>query len=93
YGILPVSQDENALAVDRVRYVGDPVAAVAADDAEIAERALSLIEVDYEPLAEVVDLGQGLSEDRPLIHGEGSGRNVHRSVALEFGDVDEGFGV
>ena len=93
YGILPVSQDENALAVDRVRYVGEPVAAVAADDAEIAERALSLIKVDYEPLEEVVDLEQGLSEDRPLIHGEGTGRNVHRSVALEFGDVDEGFGV
>ena len=93
YGILPVSQDENALAVDRVRYVGEPVAAVAADDAEIAERALSLIKVDYEPLEEVVDLEQGLSEDRPLIHGEGTGRNVHRSVALEFGDADEGFGV
>ena len=93
YGILPVSQDENALAVDRVRYVGEPVAAVAADDAEIAERALSLIKVDYEPLEEVVDLEQGLSEDCPLIHGEGTGRNVHRSVALEFGDVDEGFGV
>ena len=93
YGILPVSQDENALAVDRARYVGEPVAAVAADNAEIAERALSLIKVDYQPLEEVVDLEQGLSEDRPLIHGEGTGRNVHRSATLEFGDVDEGFGV
>jgi 4-hydroxybenzoyl-CoA reductase alpha subunit len=91
YGILPISQDENALAVGRVRYVGEPVAAVAAVDAETAERALALIDVSYEPLDEVVTLEQALANDRPLIHGDGHGQNVHRTAALEFGDVGEGF--
>ncbi len=91
YGILPVSQDEHALALHRVRHVGEPVAAVAAIDAETAERALALIHVKYEPLTEVVTLDQALDPDRPLIHGEGDGQNVHRTAALEFGDVAEGF--
>jgi 4-hydroxybenzoyl-CoA reductase alpha subunit len=93
FGILPVSQDENVLAIDRVRHVGQPVAAVAAIDAETAEKALGLIDVTYEPLDEVVTLDQALADDRPLIHGEGPGQNVHRSAALEFGDVDEGMAV
>ncbi len=93
YGILPVSQDEHALAIDKVRYVGEPVAAVAATDAATAERALDLIEVSYAPLDEVVTLEQALSEDHDLLHGEGSGANVHRAVALEFGDVDDGMAV
>lgn len=91
YGILPVSQDENALAVERVRYVGEPVAAVAATDPEIADRALELIEVEYEPLAEVTTIEEALDPSRPLIHAEGEGTNIHRETALEFGDVDEGF--
>src|SRR5213083_885438 len=50
YGILPVSQDEHALAIDRVRFVGDPVAAVVACDEATAFEALDLIAVEYEPL-------------------------------------------
>src|SRR5262249_59705020 len=50
YGILPVSQDEHALAIDRVRFVGDPVAAVIARDELTAFDALDLIDVEYEPL-------------------------------------------
>src|SRR5438045_5760969 len=50
YGILPVSQDEQALCVDRVRHVGDPVAAVLAREELPAFEALHLIEVDYEIL-------------------------------------------
>lgn len=91
YGILPVSQDEHALALHRVRHVGEPVAAVAAVDAETAEEALALIDVQYEPLDEIVTLDHALADDQPLIHGEGTGRNVHRTAALEFGDVAEGF--
>ncbi len=90
YGILPVSQDENALALHRVRHIGDPVAAVAAIDAETAEKALDLIDVLYQPLEPVVTIEEALGEDRPLIHGEGTGKNVHRVAALEFGDVDAG---
>src|SRR5438477_3285489 len=50
YGILPIGHDEHALAVDKARYVGDNVACVAAETEAIAEQALELIEVDYEPL-------------------------------------------
>src|SRR5450755_3647519 len=50
YGILPVGHDEHALALDKVRYVGDNVACVAAIDEAIAEQALELIDVEYELL-------------------------------------------
>ena len=90
YGILPVSQDEHALAVDKVRYVGEPVAAVAAVDADSVEQALALIEVEYEPLDAVTTLDEALGPGT-RIHGEGEGDNVHRRAALEFGDVESGF--
>src|SRR2546421_5000938 len=50
YGILPVSQDEHPLCTDKVRFIGDPVAAVAAVDDDTAFDAMHLIEVEYEPL-------------------------------------------
>ncbi len=90
YGILPVSQDEHALALERVRYVGEPVAAVAAVDAETAARALKLIEVEYEIIEETVSIAEAAT-DRVLIHGDGVGKNMHRTAALEFGDVSQGF--
>ncbi|NHZ70651.1 MAG: molybdopterin-dependent oxidoreductase [Proteobacteria bacterium] len=89
YGILPISQDEYALALDTVRYVGEPVAAIAATSAKVAERAMALIEVEYEPIQSTLGLAAALEEELPLLHGDGIGLNVHRSVALEFGDVDE----
>ncbi len=93
FGIFPVSQDETALAVDRVRQVGEAVAAVAAVDPRTAEEAIGLIRVEYEPLQETTTIEQGLAGDRELIHGEGVGSNVNRQAALEFGDVAEGFAV
>lgn len=69
YGIIPWTRDENALAVDRVRYVGDAVAAVAAVDEDTALRALELIRVDYEPLPAFLDPEDALEPgDRPTIH-------------------------
>jgi len=92
YGILPVSQDEHALCVDKVRFVGDPVAAVAAVDEETAERALELIQVEYAPLPAIMSLEDALRRDDVRIHDYGDGpANVHKMVALEFGDVEEGF--
>ncbi len=91
FGILPVSQDEHALAVDKVRYVGEPVAAVAADDAATADLALTLIDVEYEELPPITSIDEALDPEGVLIHGEGTGRNIHRSAALEFGDVAGGF--
>jgi CO/xanthine dehydrogenase Mo-binding subunit len=90
YGILPVSQDEHALALEKVRYMGEPVAAVAAIDEETAERALDLIEIEYEDLPAAMSISEALRPDTPLIHGEGEGPNVDRVAALEFGDVDAG---
>jgi 4-hydroxybenzoyl-CoA reductase subunit alpha len=91
YGILPVSQDEHALCIDKVRFIGDPVAAVAAIDEDVAFDAMNLIEVEYERLQTITSIEEGLMIDEPRIHEYGDGGNVHKKVNLEFGDVDEGF--
>jgi len=91
YGILPVSQDEHALCIDKVRFIGDPVAAVAAIDEDVAFDAMNLIEVEYEPLQTISSIEEGVMIDEPRIHDYGDGGNVHKKVSLEFGDMDEGF--
>jgi|DewCreStandDraft_5_1066085.scaffolds.fasta_scaffold00159_54 4-hydroxybenzoyl-CoA reductase alpha subunit len=91
FGILPVSQDEEALCVEKVRFVGDPVAAVAAVDEWTAEEALRLIEVEYEPLPALLTMEQALAESSVRIHEYGDGPNIHKLVSLEFGEVAEGF--
>ena len=92
YGILPSSPDEDVLAIDRVRYVGDPVAAVVADDELTAEEALELIDVEYEALPPVMTIDAALRDDLPKLH-ENPRRtnNIHKEVHLEFGDMDAGF--
>src|SRR5229473_2478478 len=90
-GILPVSQDEHALCIDKVRFIGDPVAAVAAIDEDVAFDAMNLIEVSYEPLNTISSIEEAVMIDEPRIHEYGDGGNVHKKVSLEFGDVDEGF--
>jgi len=91
FGILPVSQDEEALCVDKVRMVGDAVAAVAAVDEETAERAARLIEVEYEPLKPLMSIEESLANPDVRIHEYGDGPNVHKAVSLQFGDVDAAF--
>jgi 4-hydroxybenzoyl-CoA reductase alpha subunit len=91
FGILPVSQDEEALCNDKVRMVGDPVAAVAAVDEETAERACRLIDVDYEPLPALMSIFDSLAHPEVRIHDYGDGPNVHKNVALQFGDLDRAF--
>ena len=91
YGILPVSQDEHALCIDKVRFIGDPVAAVAAVDEDVAFDAMNLIEVDYEPLQTISSIEEGVGIDEPRIHEYGDGGNIHKKVSLEFGETDEGF--
>jgi len=88
YGILPVSQDEHALAVDRVRFVGDPVAAVIARDELTAFEALDLIDVEYEPLRTFATPDDSLAFAEPRIHDYGDAGNIHKLVSLQFGDVD-----
>jgi 4-hydroxybenzoyl-CoA reductase alpha subunit len=91
FGILPVSQDEEALCNDKVRMVGDAVAAVAAVDEATAERACRLIDVDYEPLPALMSIFDSLAHPEVRIHDYGDGPNVHKNVALQFGDVEGAF--
>jgi 4-hydroxybenzoyl-CoA reductase subunit alpha len=101
YGILPVSQDEHALATDRVRFVGDPVAAVVARDELTAFEALDLIDVEYERLRTFNTPEESLGLDSragtaevdaaPRIHDYGDRGNIHKIVSLGFGDVDKAF--
>jgi 4-hydroxybenzoyl-CoA reductase alpha subunit len=91
FGILPVSQDEHALAPDVARFVGDPVAAVAAVSEEVATAALDLIDVQYEELTPITSPQQALTTPEPRIHDYGVEGNLHKTVDLEFGDVERGF--
>jgi len=91
FGILPVSQDEHALCPDIVRFVGDPVAAVAAIDEETALAACGLIEVTYEPLPVVASVDDAAAIPSPQLHGYADEGNWHKLVHLQFGELDEGF--
>ena len=89
FGIMPVSQDEFPLAPERVRYVGDPVAAVVAKDEQTAVEALDLIEVKYRPLPTIASPEEALAHPETRIHDYGEQGNIHRNQAYEFGDVEE----
>lgn len=92
FGVLPISKDETALAVKKVRYVGDAVAAVAADNEEIALEAIRLIEVRYGKLDPVLTIDDGLAKaDEPIHEKTVDGTNIHKAVDQEFGDVDAAF--
>src|SRR6267142_5255348 len=73
YGILPVSQDEHALGIDKVRFIGDPVAAVAAIDEDTAFDAMNLIEVEYEALNTISSIEEAIMIEEPRIHEYGDG--------------------
>ena len=77
------------LAGDKVRYTGDPVAVVVAENRYIAEDALEVIAVDYEPLPAVADVREGLKDD-VVLHDE-AGTNLTGSTTLNVGDVDQAF--
>lgn len=91
FGILPSSQDEYALAIDKVRYVGDPVAAVAALDPELLEEALKLIQVEYEVLPALMSIDEALAHPEVKINDEARIGNIHKAVSYEFGDMEAGF--
>jgi 4-hydroxybenzoyl-CoA reductase subunit alpha len=90
-GIMPSTQDETALAVDKVRYVGEPVAAVAALDEDTAFEALALIDVTYEDLEPIFTIEEALEREDVKIHEDARRANVFKEVHLSFGDVDAGF--
>ncbi len=90
YGIVPRAKDEYALARNKVRFIGDDVAAVCAIDPEIAEEAIELIEVDYEELPSVFDPLESIQEGAPEIH-TGIKHNTSFGIQKEFGDVEGAF--
>jgi 4-hydroxybenzoyl-CoA reductase alpha subunit len=89
FGILPVSQDEHALAPDRVRFVGDPVAAIAALDEDTAAEACALIDVKYEELPAIASIDDAFAMPDPQLHDYADDGNVHKVISLDFGGVDE----
>src|SRR6202521_5545331 len=91
YGAMPVSEDEHALAIDKVRMVGDPVAAVAAVDEDVATEALALIDVEYDLLPTISSIESALERPGPRVHDHGEVGNIHRRQVSEFGDVYTGF--
>ena len=95
YGILPSTQDETVFAIEKVRYVGEPVAGIVAEDERTAQRAAALIEVRYETLPSVMSIDDALrdlTENEEKIHPESrKSNNVHKDVHLTFGDIEAGF--
>ena len=83
--------DWPVLCADKVRYLGDAVAIVAADDADTAARALELIEVDYEPLPVVGDPQFAHSPEAPLVHEEWETGNLLKHIKVRAGDIAQGF--
>jgi 4-hydroxybenzoyl-CoA reductase alpha subunit len=95
YGVIPWTPDEHALALDKVRFIGDEVAAVAAVDEDTANLALKKIRVDYEPLRAFLEPEDALATKEPQIHEQSAEArakehrgNVSKHVRLEFGDVE-----
>jgi len=82
--------DQEVLATTKVRFIGDPVAAVAAVSEEIAEKALDLINVEYELLPPVFEPMEAIKDDAPLVHDD-CNNNINNTRHIEWGDVDEGF--
>ncbi|MEZ5820823.1 MAG: molybdopterin cofactor-binding domain-containing protein, partial [Xanthobacteraceae bacterium] len=90
YGVLPIAMNEYPLARGRVRYRGEPVAAVAAIDAATAERALDLIELKIRELPSYYTSEAARAPDAFLLHDNKPG-NIEREVHHQFGDVEAGF--
>ena len=91
FGILPVSQDEHALCQDKVRFVGDPVVAVAALTEDQAHEAALAVEVEYESLETIATIDEAISTAEPRIHDYGDEGNLHKKISMEFGDTEVGF--
>jgi 4-hydroxybenzoyl-CoA reductase subunit alpha len=90
YGVLPVAMNEYPLARERVRYRGEPIAAVAAIDEQTAARALELIELEVRDLPAYYTSQEARAEGAVLLHANKPG-NIEREVHHQFGDVAQGF--
>ena len=88
FGIIPWTQDEQALCEHKVRYVGDAIAAVAADSERLCEDALRAIRVEYEVLPAVHDIDTALAHPEWQVNEKAVEGNISKQVRLEFGAVD-----
>ena len=91
FGILPVSQDEHALCVDKVRFVGDPVVAIAALTEDQAYEASLQVQIEYEAEPTISSVDEALKIPEPRIHEYGDEGNLHKKLSMEFGDTESGF--
>ena len=89
YGIMPQTPTESALSIDKVRFVGEGVAAVAAVDEDTASEALELINVEYEPLPAYLTPEEALEDGAVPIHEDKQGNNIIYEGKQSFGDVDQ----
>ncbi|RPI19283.1 MAG: aldehyde oxidase [Ignavibacteriae bacterium] len=93
FGVLPISENETAMAVEKTRYIGEIVAAVAAVTEEIASKACGLIEVEYlelKPFFEIEDSLKDTGENEKIHHQTKLNNNIHKTAELRFGDQEEG---
>ncbi|MCX6311193.1 MAG: molybdopterin-dependent oxidoreductase [Bacteroidetes bacterium] len=93
FGVLPLSQDETAMAIEKTRYAGEIVAAVAADSEEIAAHACKHIKVVYEPLKAFLTIDDSLNDigTAEKIHDTTKfNNNIHKKAELRFGDQQQG---
>jgi 4-hydroxybenzoyl-CoA reductase alpha subunit len=88
--LIPDLQDETVLATDKVRFIGDEVAAVAAIDLDTALEALELIEVEYEELPAIFDVEAAMAEGAPVVHVEHED-NISLYRKIDYGDVEQAF--
>jgi 4-hydroxybenzoyl-CoA reductase alpha subunit len=88
YGVIPWTQDEYPLALDKALFVGDPVACVAAVDEATAVRAAGLVRVEWEVLPSVLEPEAALAPGAPKLHEGNKHGNITKSAQLSFGDVD-----
>lgn len=90
YGIMPSTQDEQVLATDKVVYLGEPVAAIAAETRQTALDAAAAVVATYEVLKPVLNPGPG-KRNRESVHPQMPAGNLFKAVDLEFGDLQSGF--
>lgn len=90
YGVIPIAQNEWPLARGKVRYRGEPLFAVAADDEAAAQAAIAAVVFDIEPLPAHFSAAEARADGAVLLHDNKPG-NVERQVEQDFGDVDAGF--
>ena len=95
FGVLAISPDENAMAVEKVRYVGEIVAAVAAETMEAARNGVKKIIVEYEPLREFLDPHESLEtcrEDEQIHSHTKDNKNIHKTAELRFNEPEKALG-